>query len=161
MANKENKSNGSDGYALGFSVLAVAFIVFLLPNEYKFKWSNTMSVILFMISSVGFAYELQKAMPNAVGSWDNLGTSFALFYILYGIIKFLINIGGLNRYSIMILLMISLISFFGFFKGIINLFAFVLNNFKKDKRMVLDIFLKLIPVLLPVVTLILQILEVI
>lgn len=58
---RKNKSNDiTDSYSLGLSLMAVAITVFFIPNEYKFSWSNDLAMILLMISSVGFAFSIQK-----------------------------------------------------------------------------------------------------
>lgn len=159
--NNDGNKDISGDYALGFSFIAVAIIIFYIPNEYKFSWFNSLSMIFLMISSVGFAFSIQKTMSNAKDTWDNLGTGLLIFYLIYGIIIFLIRFDMLNPYSTLILLVISLFAFFGFFKGIINLIIYLFKNFKNNKTNFFDVSLKLIPIFLPVVSLILQVLKLI
>ncbi|WCG06107.1 hypothetical protein PML89_09725 (plasmid) [Vagococcus lutrae] len=158
--NKDNKDI-AESYALGLALIAVAVTIFLIPDEYKFLWSNTFSMICLMLASVGFAFSIQKTMANAKDTWDNLGTSLIIFYVVYGIILLLLKFNLLNPYSTSLLLFISLFAFFGFFKGITNLIIYLFKNFKNNKTNFFEILLKLIPIFLPVISLILQVLKII
>lgn len=156
----ENKDISGD-YALGFSFIAVAVVIFLIPDEFKFSWFDSLAMIFLMIASIGFSFSIQKTMSNAKDTWDNLGTSLLIFYLIYGIILLLIKFNLLNPYSTLILLFISIFAFFGFFKGITNLIIYLFRNFKNNKTNFFDVLLKLIPIFLPVVSLILQVLKLI
>lgn len=157
----DKKDNFSENYALGLTAIAIALTIFLIPNEYKFSWSNSLSLFFLMIASVGFAFSIQKTMERAKETWDNLGTSLLLFYIIYGIIIFFIKYKLLNPYTTLLLLAISILPFFGFFKGIINLIIYLFKNFKNNKTSFFDVLIKLIPIFLPVISLILKILKII
>lgn len=157
----DKKDNFSESYALGLTAIAIALTIFLIPNQYKFSWSNSLSLVFLMIASIGFAFSIQNTMKRAKETWDNLGTSLLLFYIIYGIIIFLIKYKLLNPYTTLILLAISTLPFFGFFKGIINLIIYLFQNFKNNKTNFFDVLIKLIPISLPVISLILKILKII
>lgn len=155
----EEKSS-SESYSLGLSIIAIAIVIFFIPNEYKFSFSNTISMVLLMISSVIFAFSLQETMNEAKNIWDNLGTSFLIFYIIYFIVLGLKYIGLLNPYTSLILLLISFLPFFGFFSGLTNLIGYLFKN-KNNKTSFFDALIKLIPTFLPVISLILKLLKLI
>lgn len=161
MTNKSTSKDIAGDYALGFAFIAVSITIFLIPNDYKFSWSNYLAMAFLMISSVGFAFSLQKVMSNAKDSWDNLGTGLIIFYFIYGVTLFLLKFSLLNPYTTLILLFISLFAFFGLFKGITNLVLYLFQNFRTSKSNFFKALIKIVPVFLPVVSLILQVLKLI
>lgn len=158
---RKNKSNDiTDSYSLGLSLMAVAITVFFIPNEYKFSWSNDLAMILLMISSVGFAFSIQK-MTSIKDTWDNLGVSLFLFYLIYGVNILLLKVNMLNAITTLFMLLFLLVPFFGLFKRTTNLARYLFNSFKNDKKSFVEVLFKVIPTFLPVISLMLKVFKVI
>lgn len=154
---RKNKSNDiTDSYSLGLSLMAVAITVFFIPNEYKFSWSNDLA----MISSAGFAFSIQK-MTSIKDTWDNLGVSLFLFYLIYGVNILLLKVNMLNAITTLFMLLFLLVPFFGLFKGTTNLARYLFNSFKNDKKSFVEVLFKVIPTFLPVISLMLKVFKVI
>lgn len=159
MSENEKKQDYS-GYSLAFAFMALAGIIYILPDEYLFSWSRGVTTVILMISSVFFAYSVEEMLGNKK-IFDNIAVAMAIFYIIYGIVLLLKNFSLLNEWSVLVLLIVSVIPLYGIFVGIFSLGNFIRGNIKTKKGKTLELILKLIPVFLPVVNLILKVLKII
>jgi|GEM_PF-2618615 len=159
MKENENKKDYSS-YSLAFAMITIAGIIYILPEEYLFDWSKNLVTIILMISSVFFAFSVEKILGNK-GIFNNFGVAMALFYIIYGIVLALEKFSLLNEWSVLFILIISILPIFGFFVGLFSLINFIKENLQTNKGKLLELSLKMIPAFLPVVNLILKALKVI
>lgn len=159
MAQNESKSDYS-GYAVAFSFITLAGLIYIIPEEYLFQWSKSLATLILMVSSVFFAYSIEEMLGNKK-IFDNFAVAMALFYIIYGIVLLLKYFSWLNAYTVFVLMILSIIPMYGFFFGILSLISFLKNNIRTRKGKSLEILLKLIPAFLPVINLILKVLNVI
>lgn len=160
MKENDKKNDSNSSYSLAFAMITIAGIIYILPEEYLFDWSKNLVTVILMISSVFFAFSVEKVLGDK-GIFNNFGVAMLLFYMIYGIVLALEKFSWLNEWSVLIILILSIFPMFGFFEGLFSLINFIKENMKTNKGKLLELSLKMIPAFLPVVNLILKALKVI